>query len=296
MAMDRQEFFDLCPAYALGLLDGDDLSRFRASLAAADGEMLAAYRQAANAAANLSLVAPEAELSPKVLDRLMTRIESGPRLPMAPANPAVSAHSPAASVELRQQLRSEPPNSPKPRIAWSMSFSIASGVAVALALVVLGLVGYVASLREGLGKAGAVAAQGRARIEALEDSLAQKEAMLAVIRSSQMQMVVMKGLEADPVGYGKIIWDPVAKRAILHVSNLPPQAADKDYQLWVIRDQKPVDAGVFQVKGSRKDGELFKIDQLVETDRSRISAFAITLEPKGGLPQPSGKMYLLGSI
>ena len=279
MAMDRQEFLDLCPAYALGLLDGDDLSRFRAALAAADGELLAAYRKAANAAANLSFAAPEAELSPKVLDRLMTRIESGPRPPMASANPAASA-----------------PSAPKPRIAWMLPFSIASGVAVALALVVVGLVGYASSLREGLGKAGAVVAQGRARIEALEDSLAQKEAMLAVIRSSQMQMVVMKGLEADPQGYGKIIWDPVAKRAILHVSNLPPQAADKDYQLWVIRDQKPVDAGVFQVKGSRADGELYKIDRLVEADRSRISAFAITLEPKGGLPQPSGKMFLLGSI
>lgn len=277
MAMDRQEFLDLCPAYALGLLDGDDLARFRAALDSADAPMLAAYREAAHAAADLSLAAPAADLSPKVLDRLMAGIEAGPRPPRAAAAPTV-------------------PSPRKPRIAWVIPFGIASGISVALAILVVGLIGTVSSLREGLGKAGAAVAQGRARIEALEDSLARSEAMLAVIRSSQMQMVVMKGLEADTAGYGKIIWDPVAKRAILHVSNLPPQAADKDYQLWVIRDQKPVDAGVFQVKGSRKDGELYKIDKLVEADRSRINAFAITLEPKGGLPQPSGKMYLLGSI
>ncbi len=267
MAMERQEFLDLCPAYALGLLDGEDLIRFRAALAAADTELLAAYRSAANAAANLSLAAPEAELSPRVLDRLMARIE------------------PASA-----------PSTPKPRIAWLLPFSFAAGVAATLALVAVGLLGYVSHLREGLTHASVAVAEGRARIEALEDSLAQKEALLAVIKSAQMQMVVLKGQEVDSQGYGKIIWDPVGKRAILHVSNLPPQAADKDYQLWVIRDSKPVDAGVFQVKGTRGDGELYKIDRLVEADRSRISAFAITLEPKGGLPQPSGKMYLLGSI
>ena len=267
MAMDRQEFLDLCPAYALGMLDGEDLIRFQAALASANGELLAVYQASASAAANLSLAAPAAELSPKVLDRLMARIEGA-----------------------------QAATGPKPRIAWLMPFSLATGVAVALAVVCVGLVGYLSSLRENISRATVAVAQSRVRIEALEDSLAQKEAMLAVIRSSQMQMVVMKGQAVDTQGYGKIIWDPIAKRAILHVSNLPPQAADKDYQLWVIRDKKPVDAGVFQVKGTRRDGELYKIDQLVEADRSRISAFAITLEPKGGLAQPSGQMYLLGSI
>jgi hypothetical protein len=64
------------------------------------------------------------------------------------------------------------------------------------------------------------------------------------------------------------------------------------------RDKVPVDAGVFQVRGGSqgRGGKLYKIDRLVEADKNRINAFAITLEPKGGLKQPSGKMYLLGSI
>lgn len=284
MDMDRQEFLDLCQAHALGLLDGEDLARFRAALAVADPELKAAYQDAIHTAQNLSLAAPEAELSPLVLDRLMTRIGA------APATPA----TPAASTAPIAPIASTPHNAP--RIAWLIPFRFAAGATVALALICLGLVSQVSSLRRGLGHAQVEAASGRTRIQALEDSLARSEAMFAVIKSAQMQMVVLKGQEADPVGYGKIIWDPIAKKAILHVSNLPPLAADKDYQLWVIRDQKPVDAGVFQVKGSRPGGELYKIDNLVETDRTRINAFAITLEPKGGLPQPSGKMYLLGSI
>ena len=122
------------------------------------------------------------------------------------------------------------------------------------------------------------------------------EGLLDVIRSNKMEVVVMNGLEADPSGYGKIIWDPVNKKAILHISNLPKQPSNKDYQLWVIRDKKPVDAGLFQVSDNRSGGQLYKIDNLVESNRSRINAFAVTLEPKGGVPQPTGKMYLLGSI
>lgn len=111
----------------------------------------------------------------------------------------------------------------------------------------------------------------RQRLAAIEDTLAKKTALLEVIRSKGM-------------------------RAILHISNLPLIPADKDYQLWVIRDQKPVNAGVFHVAVEKAGGDLYRIDNLVEADRKRINAFAVTLEPKGGLPQPSGKMYLLGSI
>src|SRR5690606_19563656 len=124
----------------------------------------------------------------------------------------------------------------------------------------------------------------RDRIMELQDSLSRKEALLEVIRSREMQVVLMAGTEASPAGYGKILWDPERKIAVLQVS-LPPEPEGMDYQLWVIRDSKPVDAGVFQVsaRADRRDG-LYKIDRLVETDRKHINAFAVTLEPKGGVP------------
>ncbi len=280
--MDIREFLDLCPAHALGLLDGEDLARFQSAFVSATPEMLAAYSQAALMAANLSLAAQEAPLSPDVLDKLMARVQGDaePRSTAAPAAKRTVAGTAAG----------------KTRIAWIMPFRIAATAAAGFAIVTLVLLAYSASLRSGMGRIQAAYSESRVRIRALEDSLSQQTAMLEVLKSSNMQMVVMNGQAADPAGYGKIIWDPIHKKAILHISNLPAQPSDKDYQLWVIRDKKPMDAGVFQVKGNREGGELYKIDQLVESDRSRINAFAITLEPKGGLPQPSGKMYLLGSI
>lgn len=303
MAMDRQEFLDLCPAYALGALEPEDRERFRLSLADADAEMKAAYAHAMHLAANMSFAAPHAELSPDVEQKLMARIlgQTSQAAAAQPAKPAVvpAPPRPAAAMPPRAPIPMEPEESWLDRLFGGsrFRFRLTAGVAFAAAAMSLGLLAYVSTLRTTLGTQQASLTDKSMRIQALEDTLAQKEALLDVIRSNQMQVAVMTGQAADPAGYGKIIWDPVRKMAILHVSNLPPVPTGKDYQLWVIRDKKPVDAGVFQVRASvHQGGELYRIDKLVESDRARINAFAVTLEPKGGVPQPTGQMYLLGSI
>jgi len=77
------------------------------------------------------------------------------------------------------------------------------------------------------------------------------------------------------------------------VQNLKPLPADRDYQLWVI-DPKyatPVSAGVFQVDGQGGGRINFKPDKNIAT----AGKFAVTLEPKGGLPTPTLKnLVLLG--
>jgi anti-sigma-K factor RskA len=292
MAMNKQEFLDLCDAYALGALDGDDLIRFREVLqnaAAMDAEMRDVLTSALHAAEQLSLTAPEAAPSPAVKQRLMARVRtSEASLPRTEAR--------VASFD--------PPREPwigrlfgawlTPRPAYAFAFS--------LLVALVGLIAYVNSLSGNLKHQEGALALARDRILELQDSLSQKEALLEVIRSREMQLVVLSGTDSNPTGFGKILWDPERKTAVLQVS-LPPQPDGTDYQLWVIRDQKPVDAGVFQVSARGGDvrtagsnGGLYKIDRLVETDKRHINAFAVTVEPKGGVPQPTGKMMLLGGI
>jgi len=104
----------------------------------------------------------------------------------------------------------------------------------------------------------------------------------------------MAGQETNPNGYGKIIWDPENERALLQVANLPEPAEDKDYQLWLIKDQQsPVSAGVFSFDQPSTD-LFYKIESLNERPSDISNTFAVTLEPKGGAPQPTGSMYLLG--
>lgn len=131
-------------------------------------------------------------------------------------------------------------------------------------------------------------------ITQLESDLEHRNELLAILESREVNLILMAGLEASPEGYGKIIWDPENRRALLQVANLPEPAEDKDYQLWLIKDQQdPISAGVFSFERTATD-LFYRIDQLEEDPSDISNIFAVTLEPKGGMPQPTGDMYLFG--
>ena len=293
--MDRQEFLDLCAVYALGALEGEELLRFRLTAAQGDAEMRTALADALKTAANLSLAAPEATPSSAVKLRLQQQVKARLHAEEAGAKPARTF-----------QFSEEPKPSWIQRL-FGVGMPSRFGVAAAFSLLIVAvaLVTFNVSLKEKLSaqtvalldthsRMDALADSTHTRITALQDSLSRKEAMLEVIRSKSMQMVAMGGMD-DTSRYGKIIWDPERKVAILQVS-LPPEPDGMSYQLWVIRDNKPMDAGVFQVSNQVGGDGLYRIEQLVETDKNHINAFAVTMEPKGGMPQPTGKMYLMGEI
>ena len=65
----------------------------------------------------------------------------------------------------------------------------------------------------------------------------------------------------------------------------------KAYQLWAIAGgNAPVSAGVFTVDAAGTGSLAVRPLPGVAV----VNAFAVTLEPAGGLPAPSGEMYLLG--
>jgi anti-sigma-K factor RskA len=71
--------------------------------------------------------------------------------------------------------------------------------------------------------------------------------------------------------------------------NLPETPAGKVYKIWAIAET-PVPAGLFKIgPGSRVAMPLSSLP----ADKSYVK-FAVTLEPEGGLPSPSGAMHLFG--
>lgn len=110
---------------------------------------------------------------------------------------------------------------------------------------------------------------------------------------SQMQIATLSSkVEEAPKATAFVIWDAKNQRGVLTAVDVPPNAADHDYQLWVVdpKYQVPVDAGVFSVKNGETTKVLFKPKSPVTS----ADAFAVSLERKGGVPKAEGPMILVG--
>ena len=69
-------------------------------------------------------------------------------------------------------------------------------------------------------------------------------------------------------------------------------SANKVYELWAIAGNEPVPAGIFEVDAAGHG--FLRVPPLPRT--RRFDKFAVTLEPLGGVPKPTGPMHLLGNL
>jgi len=88
------------------------------------------------------------------------------------------------------------------------------------------------------------------------------------------------------------VWNPEHQSGLLTIEKLPAIADTQDYQIWVVDPAYPipVDGGVFKPGADGRAVLTFKGDKPIKT----VSAFAISLEKKGGVPKAEGPILLLG--
>ena len=129
-----------------------------------------------------------------------------------------------------------------------------------------------------------------AEVTQLKTTGAEQTALINLLRQPNSGLVTLASLAPAPGASGRVLWDPKAGRGYLWVNALPQEPTDKDYQLWAIIAGKPVSAGVFSVAA---DGSAV-IPLLDIGPEPQVATFAITLEPAGGMPQPTGPMVLMG--
>jgi anti-sigma-K factor RskA len=100
----------------------------------------------------------------------------------------------------------------------------------------------------------------------------------------------LAGTKDAPNAHAVLAVDRQSGRAILVARGLPAPPSGKAYQLWFIASGKPpVPGRVFSTDAA---GNAVIEDQL-PSSASNASVFAVTLEPKEGVPAPTGHMYLL---
>jgi len=83
------------------------------------------------------------------------------------------------------------------------------------------------------------------------------------------------------------------KGMVLTALNLPQLAVGKIYQLWVVTKQAPVSIGTFEVAA---DGSVTGTMPISAEAALNPVAVAVTIEPAGGVPAPTGPKVLVGVL
>lgn len=119
-----------------------------------------------------------------------------------------------------------------------------------------------------------------------------KSTDMKMVMNRSNKIVDLKGMEIAPQSFATVYWNPNSKKVMLNVNSLPMPPADKQYQLWALKDGKPIDAGVFDMQPGTGDDMHMMPVTIADAD-----SFAVTLEKKGGSPVPTlTQLYVMGKI
>jgi anti-sigma-K factor RskA len=127
--------------------------------------------------------------------------------------------------------------------------------------------------------------------EALERDLGSLTETLEAFTAPATRAVSLSGQGDAQGAAAKAFLDPENRRLFLYVYNLPPLPPGRTYQLWLIVEGAPISMGTF---GVEPDGR-GRLDTASVPQFEGEVTVAVTVEPSGGVPQPTGPMVLVGS-
>ena len=279
--LTHEEIQAALAAEALGALDGDEAAAVQAHLreCAECREELASLREAA---ASLAYAAPTAPMEPGRSDRLRARL-----LARAAADAGGSGRVPAR--EPVPARREEPGVIPisrgrgRPALpAW-----IAAAAAVVL---LIGVGTYAARLKGRYDALGERYAALTGERDQLAQGIARRDSTLAALSGPGVKVIDLASTQQRAPS-GRMFWDPGTARWTFFAHNLPALREGRDYQLWLITPAGPVSAGVFKPT----PGGHATVQATYPLPRDQLRAVAVTEEPEGGLPAPSGQPLIVGA-
>jgi anti-sigma-K factor RskA len=241
--------------YALGALDGEEKQTLEAHLR----DCPACSQQLAAARQRTALIglsAPAAVPRPQVKSALMDRVR------------AERSSAPQRIVSTPRKKR------------WGLRFSLVFALATAaLAFATFEL-------------AKSDIERGK-ELKQLQAQLAQDEssmhAMNEVTAAPDSAMVTLLQQPGGPPGQAHVMYNARMGMGV-YSGQLAPAPAGKSYQLWLVpASGVPINAGLVNVNQQATSVIMHLAPGMV------AKAFAVTLEPEGGMPQPTGPRILVGA-
>jgi anti-sigma-K factor RskA len=116
--------------------------------------------------------------------------------------------------------------------------------------------------------------------------------MLKDETAQQMLILKMKGTTQAPKADGTLVIGHNRLRGVLVASDLPVPDGSYQYQLWLIKNGKPKNGGVFSVTPNG-----YAVVEVVSpVSFLDFKSFEVTLEPAGGSLRPTGRPFMVGYL
>jgi anti-sigma-K factor RskA len=112
---------------------------------------------------------------------------------------------------------------------------------------------------------------------------------MAVFAAPDLARIELAGLQPAPTASARALWSR-NRGMIFTTTNLPVPPEGRVYQVWVLTAKTPVSAGLVYPDTSGGAATVFS----TPADIPPPVGVAVTLEPEGGVPSPTGEMYLMG--
>jgi anti-sigma-K factor RskA len=173
------------------------------------------------------------------------------------------------------------------RLATAASLALAGG----LSLYTLQLRGRISTLEDELRDTRARADAADQRMASAVSTAAGALNTVAVLTAPDVARVDLAGQAVAPTATARAFWSR-SRGMVFTASNLPPLPAGKTYQLWVVTGQGPISAGLLTLDAQGGANETIK----TPVDIPQPVAMAVTIEPLGGSPGPTGERYLVGTL
>ena len=261
--MDVERIEELLPFYALDALSDEERELVEAYLAE-HPEVRAQINGLQSAAQALPYGVTPVEPERRIKDALMARV-------------AVSQRS-----SISEQKQASRPREKR----WANlfpAFSFAVAMVAVIWAVILNI--QLSQLRQ------QVSALGEALVTQ-SNSLEQINAKLPQTPVSAVVTISLKGTDARPQAHGELIADPKSASAVMVVTGLGQLEAGKTYQVWLIDAGGPKSAGLLTVDANGQAVLIVTSDTAIGS----FNALGISVEPKGGSPQPTGDIVVLSDL
>jgi hypothetical protein len=177
-------------------------------------------------------------------------------------------------------------------VAWWLATAASLALATGLTIYSAQLRNRIASLETELRDTRARADAAQVQMVDAQRTASGAQTAVAILTAPDVARVDLAGQQpVSPTASARAFWSR-SRGMVFNASNLPQLPAGRTYQLWVVTAQAPISAGLLTPDNQGSVSEVFN----TPPDIPQPVAMAVTIEPAGGMPAPTGEKYLIGTL